>query len=186
MSARATSSARGQGLGRENGDDGIHVRVVEAGAHGAGVARGVGIAEHVHRIAFRDQFGGSAASSCAASAARGSASDDAAVGRVIGGHDAWAAGIRDDRQAPAGGLQAEAERARRAEEIREVPHAQHARPAQRRIEHVVGADQRARVGERGARSDGMAAGLHHDDRFDRAPRPASALMKRRAPWMPST
>src|SRR5690606_27005914 len=160
---------RGRDHDREHGIDRI---VGQANAKRRGVSRRVRVAEHVDRIAFRRCRGQQTVELAHARVAE-ARERQLLVRDGIGGHDRGAAAVRHDRERRPARREARVQRLGDREEIGVVDHPHDARALERRLEHVVRADERAGMRDRGAAAGRVPPDLHHDDRLrarDRAQR----------------
>ena len=104
---------------------------------------------------------------------------DPGVAGPVGGQHAGAAAIGDDGEAVAARALVGAEDLGRGEELAEGQRPHRTGPFQRRVEHVVGAHQRAGMGRSGLGTRGMAARFQHDHRFQPGGRPHRRQERRR-------
>ncbi len=128
------------------------------------VARGVGIAHDVDRIA-PDQVGGSTPSSFLWPSAEMAAGISAELDQSIDGEDADTTPIGQDRETLSRRRFDAAERLGAIEQLLQVGDAQDTRAAERGVTDRVGASKRTSMRGSGLAPCASAAGLHHDDRL---------------------
>ena len=154
----------GHCLRRQHGQYAIDAGVGQTGLDGGVITRGAGIADDINRVAMRPgrrqrlieliqcRFGQLGQT-------------DADIDRQIGRHHTGAAAVGDDGEAVADRLDMRRKRARASEQLHDRLHPHHAGAAHQRIEHRVGAGQRAGMRLRRLGTGFMPADLDHHDRF---------------------
>ncbi len=161
----------------------VDALVGQAGGDGGAIAFTTRVSDKIDRIAVRPVGRKHAAQffhGCGGKLGECEAEIRGAVGR----HDTRTAAVGDHRQPAPLRAQARSERLRRSDQLPDAAYPHHARALDRGVEHVVGPDDGAGVRNRRARSRGVAADLHDDDRLharrraqarEKAPRIAYAL-----------
>ena len=138
--------------------------VVDAGLKRGTVTRRIGIAEDVDRVGLRP-VGGQYLVEAGEGGGVELGQRDVDVRGMVSRHDTGASAVGDDGQALAARPEVREQRRRRGVHLADVGQAHHAGAAQGRIEHVIGADQRAGVGEHGLLARRMFADLDQQYRL---------------------